>query len=167
MMAASLGHGPRTCFMRSSEPLCICSGRISCGLEESAMRWRGYNYKRQRPWIPDQVRDDRRGGGSSCGVAASRDAGELCGVSAPHAEVLLFRQKDPKPWAPGRGPSGAFATVPKVRAAELATLKQSSPLNRVRDRGAATPGGARRWRHGMARGYMQKTLDPLLDWIPD
>ena len=29
------------------------------------------------------------------------------------AEVLLFRQKDPKPWAPGRGPSGAFAPVPK------------------------------------------------------
>ena len=26
------------------------------------------------------------------------------GVSAPHAEVLLFRQKAPKPLAPGRGP---------------------------------------------------------------
>ena len=25
-----------------------------------------------------------------------------CGVSAPHDAVLLFRQKDPKPWAPGR-----------------------------------------------------------------
>ena len=103
-------------LLRSSEPLCICSGRISCGLEESAMRWRGYNYKRQRPWIPDQVRDDRRGeealaglrprttwGRNTCGVAAPRDAGELCGVSAPHAEVLLFRQKDPKPGAPGGG----------------------------------------------------------------
>ena len=53
--------------------------------------------------------------------------GEECGVSPPHGEVLLFRQKDPKPWAPGRGPSGAFAPVPFVRAAELASLKQSSP----------------------------------------
>ena len=73
-----------------------------------------------------------------------------CGVSAPHAEVLLFRQKDPKPWAPGRGPWGAFAPVPKVRAAELASLRQSSPPNKNRERGAATPAGALRWRHGMA-----------------
>ena len=59
--------------------------------------------------------------------------GGSCGVSAPHAEVLLFRQKDPKPLAPGRGPSGAFAPVPTVRAAELASLRQSSPPNRFRD----------------------------------
>ena len=71
----------------------------------------------------------------------------------------MFRQKDPKPGAPGRGPSGAFATVPKVRAAELALLKQSSPLNRVRDRGAATPAGALRWRHGMARGMKTNCND--------
>ena len=32
-----------------------------------------------------------------------------CGVSSPHAEVLLFRQKDPKPFPPVRGPSGSFA----------------------------------------------------------
>ena len=38
--------------------------------------------------------------------------GYICGVSPPHGEILLFRQKDPKPWAPGRGPSGAFAPVP-------------------------------------------------------
>ena len=49
------------------------------------------------------------------------------GVSSPRDEVLLFRQKDPKPLAPGRGPSGAFAPVPTVRAAELASLRQSSP----------------------------------------
>ena len=63
----------------------------------------------------------------------------------------MFRQKDPKPWAPGRGPSGAFAPVPKVRAAELASLKQSSPPTGFRDCGAATPAGALRWRHVMAR----------------
>ncbi len=27
-----------------------------------------------------------------------------CGVSPPHDEAILFRQKDPKPVAPGRGP---------------------------------------------------------------
>ena len=85
------------------------------------------------------------------GFVPARRGSEECGVSPPHDEVLLFRQKDPKPGAPGRGPSGAFATVPKVRAAELALLKQSSPLNRVRDWGAAAPAGALRWRHGMAR----------------
>ena len=62
--------------------------------------------------------------------------GEGCGVSAPHAEVLLFRQKDPKPLAPGRGPSGAFAPVPVAWAAELASLRQSSPLNRILGTGA-------------------------------
>ena len=69
----------------------------------------------------------------------------VCGVSAPHAEVLLFWQKDPKPWAPGRGPLGAFAPVPFVRAVELALLGQSSPPHRIRDWGAATPGGALMW----------------------
>ena len=46
-------------------------------------------------------------------------------MSPPHGEVLLFRQKDPKPLAPVRGPSGAFAPVPKVRAAE----DPPSPMN--------------------------------------
>ena len=57
--------------------------------------WRGYNLHKtktkKRHWIPDWILDYR---------------GEACGVSAPHDEVLLFRQKDPKPWAPGRGPRG-------------------------------------------------------------
>ena len=71
--------------------------------------------QRERHWIPDLVGDDRKGKAGACGG------------SAPRAEVLLFRQKDPKPGAPGRGPLGAFAPVPKVRAAELALLRQSCP----------------------------------------
>ena len=59
-----------------------------------------------------------------------------CGVSPPHDEVLLFRQKDPKPFAPGRGPAGAFTPVPFAWAAELASLRQSSPPNRVCGTGA-------------------------------
>ena len=186
-------------LLRSSEPLCICSGRISCGLEESAMRWRGYNYKRQRPWIPDQVRDDRRGeealaglrprttwGRNTCGVAAPHDLGEKylrgCGPARLGGEILAglrpratrgnfagSRPRTPRSFCFGKrtqnqGRPGVALLVPlprsrKVRAAELATLKQSSPLNRVRDWGAATPGGgAMGWR-GV---YMQKTLDPRL-----
>ena len=81
------------------------------------------------------------GSGSSKGWAA-------CGVSPPHDEVLLFRQKDPKPLAPGRGPSGACAPVPVTWAAELATLRQSSPPNRNCGTGAQprpqAPGNASR-----------------------
>ena len=97
--------------------------------------------------------------GEACGVSSPRAEGRnACGVSSPRAEVLLFRQKDPKPLAPGRGPSGAFAPVPKVRAAELASLKQSSPPNRIRDRGAAPPAGAMRWRQKLARSFFPRPL---------
>ena len=53
----------------------------------------------------------------TCGNDRRREIGHpaccfLCGVSPPRDEVLLFRQKDPKPLAPGRGPTGAFAPVP-------------------------------------------------------
>ena len=51
---------------------------------------------------------------------------------------------------------GAFAPVPTVRAAELASLRQSSPPNRGRDWGAASPAGALGWRHGMARYNYQR-----------
>ena len=125
---------------------------------------------------------------SGCGVSSPRDEGKdagfrphttlsvmpdpdrassvfgfSCGVSAPHDEVLLFRQKDPKPLAPGRDPSGAFAPVPVMWAAELASLRQSSPQIRICGTGAQprpqAPGGG-----GMrCRGYKEtKTLDARL-----
>ena len=93
--------------------------------------------------IPRYARNNR-GGSRMTGE------GDSCGVSAPRDEVLLFRQKDPKPLAPRRGPPGAFAPVPTVRAAELASLKQSSPPTGFRDCGAATPAGARKWRDEIA-----------------
>ena len=63
----------------------------------------------------------------------------------------MFRQKDPKPFAPGRGLSGACAPVPVVWAAELASLRQSSPSYRICGTGAqprpqARRYGAMRWR---------------------
>ena len=45
----------------------------------------------------------------------------------PAAEVLLFRQKDPKPFLPCRGPMGSLRGSPTRAAAQLATLRQCSP----------------------------------------
>jgi hypothetical protein len=49
---------------------------------------------------------------------------------APADESLLFRQKEPKPFSPVRGPAGASASVPNKMARELAPLKQPSPRGR-------------------------------------
>jgi len=63
----------------------------------------------------------------------------LCEVSSPRDESLLFRQKEPKPYLPVRGPSepaqkpalqDSSASVPNKMAQELAALKQSSPRGR-------------------------------------
>jgi len=51
----------------------------------------------------------------------------FCGVSPPHDETLLIRQKCPKPFPSVRGPAGDFATKPNYMAAQLAPLKQCSP----------------------------------------
>ena len=76
---------------------------------------------------------------------------KACGVSPPHGEILLFRQKDPKPWAPRRGPSGAFASVPNgwgcgTRCAQtVLALILDSGLRR--SRACRRPGfGAMGWR---------------------
>ena len=58
---------------------------------------------------------------------------------APADESLLFRQKEPKPFSPVRGPSesapkqtlrGPSASAPNKMARELAPLKQPSPRGR-------------------------------------
>jgi len=60
----------------------------------------------------------------------------FCGVSAPRDEVLLFRQKDPKPFLPVCGPSGTSVIAPNKMVRELARLKQPSPKGRF---GTKTP----------------------------
>ncbi len=60
---------------------------------------------------------------------------------APADEVLLFRQKDPKPCSPVRGPAGSSASVPNKMARELALLKQPLPERPIRDGGSAAPEG--------------------------
>jgi hypothetical protein len=42
----------------------------------------------------------------------------ICGVSPPRDESLLFRQKDPKPFLPVRGPEGAWAATPNHNGSE-------------------------------------------------
>ena len=42
----------------------------------------------------------------------------------------------------------------RAKAAELASLKQSSPPNQFRDWGKATPAGAMRWRDKIARSFV-------------
>ncbi len=63
----------------------------------------------------------------------------ICGLSRPRDESLLFRQKEPKPCLPVRGPSepaqkpalrDASASAPNKMAQELAALKQPSPRGR-------------------------------------
>ena len=60
---------------------------------------------------------------------------------APAAEVLFFREKDPKPFLPGCSPSGSLTAAPNHMAVELAPLKQSSPKSWIRSSGSAAPKG--------------------------
>jgi len=55
---------------------------------------------------------------------------------APADEALFFRQKDPKPFSPVRGPPGSSASAPNKMARELVPLKQPSSKSRF---GAAAP----------------------------
>ena len=59
-------------------------------------------------------------------IDASLPISELPGVSPPYGEVLLFRQKDPKPWTPRLALlEGRDAN--RRRAAQLARLTQGPP----------------------------------------
>ena len=59
----------------------------------------------------------------------------------PAAEVLFFRQKDPKPCWPCHGPSGALRGSPTPAASKLAALIHCSPSLRCRLHGSAMPPG--------------------------
>ncbi len=50
-----------------------------------------------------------------------------CGVSAPHDEVLLFRQKNPKPLAPGRGPPEGVPVPRSLLLGLRNSLRSDSP----------------------------------------
>lgn len=58
---------------------------------------------------------------------------------APAVEILLFGQKDPKPFPPGCIPPGSLAPVPIHMAAQLAALKQCSPNGWIQHFGSAAP----------------------------
>ena len=60
---------------------------------------------------------------------------------APAGEALLFRQKDPKPISPVRGPTGSSASAPNKMVAQLAALRQCSPKGSIRVCGSAAHEG--------------------------
>ncbi len=61
------------------------------------------------------------------GVGPARRGEEDCGVSAPHDEVLLFRQKNPKPVAPGRGPQEGVPVPRSLWCGLRNSLRSNSP----------------------------------------
>jgi len=82
---------------------------------------------------------------------------------APANEVLLFRQKDPKPFPPVRGPAGSSASTPNKMARELAPLKQPSPKSRFRGYGSAAPEGGETFKKkpSIQTGVWRQTLQNL------
>ena len=57
----------------------------------------------------------------------------------PADEILLFRQKDPKPFSPVRGPTGSFATVPKQEGSGTRYAQTTLAEKPIRDSRSATP----------------------------
>jgi hypothetical protein len=70
----------------------------------------------------------------------------------PAAEVLFFREKDPKPYWPCHGPSGALRGSPTPAACKLAALKHCPPFLRWRLHCSAMPPG---------QGSLEETVDQL------
>ena len=60
---------------------------------------------------------------------------------APANEVLLFRQKDPKPWWPWRGPSGALRRVADSGGAQTRCAQTMRAFLRSRQHDLASPQG--------------------------
>ncbi|HBP89207.1 MAG TPA: hypothetical protein DD706_16085 [Nitrospiraceae bacterium] len=61
----------------------------------------------------------------------------------PANEVLLFRQKDPKPWWPRRGPSGALRRVVDSGGAQTRCAQTMRAFLRSRRHDLAAPQGHR------------------------
>ncbi len=72
---------------------------------------------------------------------ALRFQGGEDGVSPPYGEVLLFRQKDPKPCWPWHGPLGTLRGSPTPEAGKLAALRHCPPFYRCRLHCSAMPPG--------------------------
>ena len=80
---------------------------------------------------------------------------------------FCFGKRTQNHWRPG---VALRVPLPRSRLLGLRnSLRSDSPRppTRFRDRGAATPAGAGRWRHGMARVGMQKKEKRTEGWILD
>ena len=95
----------------------------------------------------------------------------LAGFRPRTTRSFCFGKRTQNHWRPG---VALRVPLPQSRSLGLRnSLRSNSPRPQL-DFGTgrtATPAGALRWRHVMARVQLQKAktkaLDPLLDWIPD
>ncbi len=71
-----------------------------------------------------------------------------CGVSPPHDEVLLFRQKDPKPVAPGRGPPEGVPVPRSLVCGLRNSLRSDSPRPHMEGTGPGHSPARRRQDNG-------------------
>ena len=79
----------------------------------------------------------------------------------PAAEVLLFRQKDPKPWWPWRGPSGSLRRVADFGGAQTRFAQTMRAFLRNRLHDLASPQG-----HGsLVKEGANESLELLKDGI--
>jgi len=58
---------------------------------------------------------------------------------APADEAILFRQKDPKPFSPVRGPSGASASAPNQDGSGTRSAQTALAEKPIRGGGSAAP----------------------------
>ncbi len=96
-----------------------------------------------------KTREDTSPTGSWClcvgaGLGARPSFLFSCGVSAPHDEVLLFRQKDPKPVAPGRGPPEGVPAPRSLVCGLRNSLRSDSPRRHMEGTGPGRSPARRR-----------------------
>ncbi len=96
-----------------------------------------------------ETRDDTSPTGSWClrvgaGLGARPSFLFSCGVSPPHDEVLLFRQKDPKPVAPGRGPQEGVPAPRSLVCGLRNSLRSDSPRRHMEGTGPGRSPARRR-----------------------
>ncbi len=84
------------------------------------------------------------------GFAPARRGEEDCGVSAPHDEVLLFRQKNPKPVAPGRGPPEGVPVPRSLVCGLRNSLRSDSPRRQMEGTGPGHSPARRRQERAFA-----------------
>jgi len=72
---------------------------------------------------------------------------------APADEVLLFRQKDPKPFSPVRGPTGPSASIPNQDGEGTRSAQTTLAEKSIRYRGSAALEGEQKLKKHIQFSY--------------